>query len=229
MNWRDFWNSDTPIYVSERHKLLHYRLVARDLATLVPSPDATVLDYGCGEALAADEVARHASSLILCDQAPLVRDRLKALFGANPKISVRAPEEIEALPSSSLDLVVMNSLVQYLSRTELEGLLRLWKDKLKSTGLLVIADVVPPKVSPVTDAAALLSFALRGGFLLAAVAGLVRTFFSDYRKIRGRLGLSQYEEADLLALLGAAGFSAERWRPNLGHNQARMTFLARPA
>ena len=24
MNWRDYWNQDTPIYVSERHKVLHY-------------------------------------------------------------------------------------------------------------------------------------------------------------------------------------------------------------
>jgi hypothetical protein len=29
--------------------------------------------------------------------------------------------------------------------------------------------------------------------------------------------------------LGAAGFSASRARVNIGHNAARMTFLARPA
>lgn len=228
MNWRDFWNSDTPIYVNERHKTLHYRLIARDVAALVPSPDAVVLDYGCGEALAAAEVARHCRRLILCDAAPLVRSRLGDRFGASATIDVCSPEEVEALPPASLDLVVANSLVQYLTRAELEQLLQVWKDKLKPGGTLVLADVIPPGVSPVTDAGALLSFAFRGGFVLAAVAGLVRTYFSDYRKIRGALGLSQYEEADMLALLRGAGFEAERRRPNVGHNQARMTFLARP-
>ena len=57
MNWRDYWNQDTPIYSSERHKLLHYRLIANDIVGLIPSPEAIVLDYGCGEALFADTVA----------------------------------------------------------------------------------------------------------------------------------------------------------------------------
>ena len=51
MKWRDYWNQDTPIYASERHKLLHYRLIANDIIGLVSSPGAIVLDYGCGEAL----------------------------------------------------------------------------------------------------------------------------------------------------------------------------------
>ncbi len=34
MSWRDFWNADTPIYVNERHKALHYGLVARDIVGL---------------------------------------------------------------------------------------------------------------------------------------------------------------------------------------------------
>ena len=57
MSWRDFWNQDTPIYVSERHKVLHYWRIANDIGRLVPSPDAWVLDYGCGEALSANRVA----------------------------------------------------------------------------------------------------------------------------------------------------------------------------
>ena len=30
-SWREFWEGETPIYVNERHKLLHYRLIARDI------------------------------------------------------------------------------------------------------------------------------------------------------------------------------------------------------
>ena len=52
---------------------------------------------------------------------------------------------------------------------------------------------------------------------------------SDYRKVRNELGLSQYAESEMLELLRDTGFAAERRRPNIGHNQARMTFIARPA
>jgi SAM-dependent methyltransferase len=228
MNWREYWNRDTPIYVGERHKVLHYQLVASDIAALVPSPEAHVLDHGCGEALSAGRVAARCGRLYLCDAAPLVRERLAARFGADPKIAVLAPEEVGRLPDGSLDLVVANSLLQYLSRDELRGLLRLWRVKLKADGRLVLADVIPPGLSPLIDAKALLGFAWKGGFTARAVLGLVRTALSDYRKIRNALGLSTYAEGEMIALLRAEGFSAERLSKNIGHNQARMTFAARP-
>jgi len=105
MNWRDFWNQDTPIYVSERHKALHYALIARDMARLIPQPDAVVLDHGCGEALSADRVAARCGRLYLCDAAPLVRERLERRFGAEARIAVLAPEEVGGLPDASIDLV----------------------------------------------------------------------------------------------------------------------------
>src|SRR5262245_32541038 len=125
MNWRDYWNQDTPIYVSERHKVLHYWLIANDIAGLITKPDSVVLDHGCGEALSANRVAAKCARLYLCDAAPLVRDRLKQRFRKEARIVVVAPEEIEALAPNSLDLVVANSLLQYLSLDELRALLQL--------------------------------------------------------------------------------------------------------
>ena len=229
MNWRDYWNQDTPIYTSERHKLLHYRLVANDIIGLIPSRDAVVLDYGCGEALFADRVAAKCARLYLSDAAPLVRDRLRERFGGNKRIAVLAPDDVANLDDASLDLIVVNSLVQYLSLDELRGLLKLSRMKLRSSGQLVLADVIPPDVSPVTDARALLSFAWQGGFLRSALLGLARTAFSEYRRIREEIGLSQYSEEEMIDILDDSGFSPQRRPRNLGHNPARMTFMARPA
>jgi SAM-dependent methyltransferase len=229
MNWREYWNRDTPIYVSDRHKVLHYWLIANDIAAMIPSPDAAVLDHGCGEALSANRVAARCAHLYLCDAAPLVRERLEQRFKNELRISVIAPEEVEGLARQSLDLIVVNSLVQYLSLDEFRHLLGTWRAKLKPDGRLVLADVIPPDISPVTDARALLSFAWQGGFVVHAALGLARTIFSDYRKVRGELGLAQYEEAEMIELLSDMGFSAERRKLNMGHNQARMTFVARPA
>jgi SAM-dependent methyltransferase len=229
MNWRDYWNQDTPIYVGERHKTLHYQRIASDIAALVPSGEAHVLDHGCGEALSAGRVAARCGRLYLCDAAPLVRERLMARFRGNPKIEVLAPETLGQLPDGSLDLVVANSLLQYLSQGELRDLLRLWRRKLKREGRLVLADVVPPDLGPVADAKALLAFAWQGGFATRALLGLARTALSDYRKLRNELGLSTYAEPEMIELLRSEGFSAERRARNIGHNQARMTFTARPA
>ena len=53
-DWIAFWDSDHRIYVSACHRDAHFRTLAEDLARYVPSPGATILDYGCGEALYAD-------------------------------------------------------------------------------------------------------------------------------------------------------------------------------
>ncbi|WP_188611459.1 class I SAM-dependent methyltransferase [Chelatococcus reniformis] len=232
MRWIDYWNSDSPIYVSERHKTLHYQGIARDTAALLAElgagATARVLDYGCGEALSAERVARSIGELVLCDGAPAVRDRLAARFSGAARIAVRSPAEVAAEPPGRYDVILVNSMIQYLTRVELDGLLAQWLRGLAPGGTLALADVIPPDVSAATDALALMRFGGQGGFLAAAVAGLVRTTFSDYRKLRGTLGLSRYSEAEMTAALEAGGFEARRRRPNLGHNQARMTFLARP-
>ena len=75
---------------------------------------------------------------------------------------------------------------------------------------------------------ALLSFALRHGFLKDALVGLISTALSDYRQLRSRIGLQRYSEDEIAAKLKAAGFAAQRASANIGHNRWRMTFIARP-
>lgn len=229
MDWISFWDGAHAIYVSDRHKQLHYERIARDIARHVPRPAARVLDYGCGEALSAPVLAASCRHLTLCDAAPGVREKLRERASGNAAITVAAPDEVAAMPDGSFDLIVANSLLQYLDRPVLDGLLAVWRRLLAPEGRLLVADVIPPDVGAAQDAMALLAFAARDGFLGAALVGLARTALSPYRKLRAELGLSMYREAEFLAVLHAAGFSGARTRPNVGHNQNRMAFLARPA
>jgi SAM-dependent methyltransferase len=227
MDWISFWNSDHPIYVNARHRDVHYRGIADDVSGYV-SPGAAVLDYGCGEAVHADRVAAKAGQLILCEAAPNVRAHLAARFSSLSNIAVKSPDEVAALPPGALDLIVMHSVAQYLSREETDALFAQFRRLLKPDGLFILGDVIPPQISPLADVAALLRFAAANGFLIAAFIGLVRTTFSDYPKLRAKLGLTLYEESAMTKKLEAVGFSAERAQKNIGHSQARMTFLARP-
>jgi SAM-dependent methyltransferase len=226
--WLDFWDSSHSIYVNARHRDVHYRLIANEIAALVPFPLARVLDYGSGEALHADIVAAAAGELVLCEGAPRVRAALAARFAGNGKIRVVTPEEIERLPDHSLDLIVLHSVVQYLFPEELAALLTLFRRLLHPSGTVVVSDVVPPNSLASTDAGALLRFAAANGFLIAAVAGLVRTRLSSYWQLRTRFGLTRYSDAAMTDMLSGAGFLAERAPKNIGHNQARLAFVARP-
>ena len=229
MTWREFWDRDRTTYVNERHRQLESQLIGHAIETFIPNRTTTVLDYGCGDNRVADEVALSCRKLILCDVAPSLLERLKRRYAQNPKISVAVPSEIHALPSGSIDLTVANSVIQYLGSDELHELLELWRRTLKSDGLLVIGDVIPNDATDVGDAMALLRFGWEGGFLFAAVVGLLRIGLSDYRKLRKVHGIVRYDETGLIAVFRKAGFVMKRHRPNIGHNQSRMTFTGKLA
>jgi SAM-dependent methyltransferase len=226
--WLKFWDSAHSIYVNARHRDVHYSLIAQQIAALVPSPQARVLDYGCGEALHADLVAAAAGELLLCEGAPRVRAGIAARFAGNTKIRAVAPDEVGRLPDHSLDLIVLHSVAQYLTPDELAKLFALFHRLLNADGMLVVSDVIPPDVAASTDALALLRFGATNGFFVGAVVGLVRTVLSDYWRLRTRYGLTRYGEAAMTDKLAAAGFFAQRAAQNIGHNQARLAFAARP-
>jgi SAM-dependent methyltransferase len=228
-DWTSFWDQPHSIYVSARHFDVHYRDIAQGILAQLPGKNARVLDYGCGEAIHAGLVAAAAAELVLCEAAPSVRAKLRQRFADNPRIKVLAPEEVAELPEASIDLVVANSLVQYLSPEELDRLLAIWRRLLAPEGVLIVADVIPPGVGVLTDTFALLRYAAKNRFLIAAVFGVARTVFSPYRHLRTQLGITCYEESEFLTKLAAAGFTAERLPFNLEHNPARMSFRARPA
>jgi SAM-dependent methyltransferase len=226
-DWIAFWDSEHSLYVNARHRDVHYRRIAEDIAAYISS-FAVVLDYGCGEALHADRIAAGARKLILVEAAPKLRAGLATRFENHAAIEVLSPEAMRGLADRSIDVAVMNSVAQYLPSPELSALFVLFRRLLNPGGLLVVGDVVPPHTSLLTDTWALLNFAAANGFLIAALRGLFRTARSDYRQLRSRLGLSRYSEAEMIRKLEHAGFVAARAETNIGHNQSRMTFVARP-
>jgi SAM-dependent methyltransferase len=227
-DWITFYNArHSLIYVNDRHRDVHYRAIAQDIREYVPA-DGAVLDYGCGEATSANLVAERAAHLSLVEAAPNVRASLTQRFGSNPKISVLTPEEAAAKPEASFDLIVLHSVAQYLKETELDALLATFRRLLKPGALLIVGDIVPEKLNAPLAAIALLRFAAGNGFLLAAIGGLIRIVVSDYLTLKGTLGLTHYDEGAMLKKLRGAGFVAARAERNVGHNQWRMTFLARP-
>jgi ubiquinone/menaquinone biosynthesis C-methylase UbiE len=225
--WIDYYDSTHTIYASRLHRELHFRIIARDIIGYISSPDAVVLDYACGEALSAAKVAEVCGKLYLAEPAPGVRGRLIARFAPNTKIRVRSLDDVRKMREKSVDLVVMNSVAQYMTPDELDSALAVVRRLLKPDGRLVLGDILRPEVGMFRDVLALLRFAKSRGFLKDALIGLMSTALSDYRQLRTRVGLQRYSETEMLAKLAAAGFTASRALTNIGHNPWRMTFVAR--
>ena len=228
-DWIDYYDSTHTIYVSKLHRDVHFETIARDIIGYITSKDSVVLDYACGEALSAERVADACGRLILAEPAPGVRGRLVARFAPNTKIRVRSLDELRHMDEKSVDLAVMNSVAQYMTPDELDTAFAIVRRLLKPAGRLVVGDILQPDVGMSGDVIALLRFAGQHGFVKDALWGLARTALSDYRQLRNRIGLQRYSEAEMLAKLEAAGFTASRSPDNIGHNSSRMTFVARHA
>ena len=228
-DWIDYYDSTHTIYASKLHRDLHFELIARDIIGYVGSPDAVVLDYACGEALSAARVAEACGKLYLAEPAPGVRGRLIARFAPNTKIRVRSLDDLRKMEEKSVDLVVMNSVAQYMTAEELDAAFAIIRRLLKPSGRLILGDVLRPEVGMFRDVLALLRFAAANGFLRDALIGLVSTALSDYRQLRSRVGLQRYGEDAMIAKLAAGGLTASRAPFNIGHNPWRMTFVARRA
>jgi ubiquinone/menaquinone biosynthesis C-methylase UbiE len=228
-DWIDYYDSTHTIYASKRHRDLHFELIARDIRSYITAPDQVVLDYSCGEALSAGKVAEACGQLILAEPAPGVRGRLIARFAPFTKIKVRSLEDVRKMAENSVDLVIMNSVIQYMTADELDRALAVIRKILKPSGRLVLGDVLRPEVGMATDVFALLRFGATHGFLKDALWGLAATALSDYRQLRSRMGLTRYSEAEIVEKLAKAGFSASRAGRNIGHNPWRMTLVAHHA
>ena len=208
-DWIDYYDSTHTIYVSKLHRDVHFRQIADDIIRFIPSPDATVLDYACGEALSAGLVAAACGRLILAEPAPGVRGRLIARFAPNLKIRVRSLDDLRNMEPESLDLAVMNSVAQYMTPQQLDTAFAVIHRLLKPNGRLVLGDILRPNVGMAADVMALLRLARAHGFLKDALIGLVRTALSDYRQLRSSIGLQRYEEAEVIGKLDARPASSQ--------------------
>ena len=228
--WLDFWSRANRIYVNERHLRAHYARIADDLIEMLADRPRhmVLLDWGCGSALATPRLIAAGIEVWLFDRSPHYQAELAERFGGGPGIRLLDEAGYATLPDGSIDVLLVNSVVQYLDRPTLGALLVAWTRLLKPGGVIVLGDLLPPGDTTLADVRALLAAALRHGFLTAALVNLAVMLFSDYRRLRVGLGLAAYAPDEFLTILAGAGL-AGRYRPrNIGFFPHRRTCVAQP-
>lgn len=220
--WLDFWTREHAIYAGDRHREAHYRRLAEDIPALVELTGRTVLDFGCGEALATPRLAAHCGRLLLYDPVPGKAERWRG----SPGVTVLTQAEWLGLPAGSVDVMLVVSVVQYLPMAEFQGLLERCQALLRPGGTVLFADVVPPDVPLWHDVGTLLRAGWHHGFFVLALLALLRIWRSPYRRLRSRAGFATYTSEQFISCLSAHGLGAHRLPRNVGFSRDRMAFLA---
>jgi SAM-dependent methyltransferase len=226
-SWLSYWNAPNKIYVSERHKRVHYDLVFAGVAPHLPDSPGVILDWGCGDALAADRIAERCSMVFLYDAAESARARLRCCFESHSRIRILEKSGLDDLASGSVDLIIVNSVIQYLSDEQLDEALVLFHRVVKPGSTFLLGDVISPGTGNSHHVTTFLRFAWQNSFLLSAIGGLVKTFMSPYRNLQREVGFATFTPEQMLDKLESHGFEVDKLARNIGANNNRSAYLAR--
>ena len=131
-DWTDYWSSETQ-FACDLHKVIGYQAVFEDLKPYIKDSDI-VLDFGCGEALFAEKLSQHCQQLFLYDKAQSILDKLSFAESSN----IHVIQSYNVL--KSLDLVLISSVSQYLTKSEFKKTLQELLPLMSENGQIIISD-----------------------------------------------------------------------------------------
>ena len=184
----------------------------------------SVLDFGCGFGFASRALAPLVSRVYAWDAAENMRKHARRCTADHG--NVRCPE---TLPEHlRFDLILVNSVVQYMTIHELGHWLRRWAALCRSDSRIVISDIIPEMVSTGVDVIPYLAFAFRGGLLGQAVLQGIREI-RHYARTRSTCPLLLLDPSTVTAIAADAGLDTVLLPRNLTYRRQRYSCCLRTA
>jgi cyclopropane fatty-acyl-phospholipid synthase-like methyltransferase len=217
-SWVSYWEE-----LSEGQLLFRQEAeeCVRRLTQALPlSPGAVVLDFGCGSGFIAEGLAPLVGTIYLWDAAESMRRHaVRRLRGV---ANVRPLERLESPPGVCFDLILVNSVVQYMTEVELADWLGRWQSLLAPSGRVVLSDLIPPDHRSLSDVLSLLRFSLGRGYFCRALRNVLGERKRYQQTVRAH-PLLHVGRDQLTQLAQAAGLTARFLPRNLTHFAKRYT------
>jgi SAM-dependent methyltransferase len=212
--WLSYWENlpeDGLLFPPEAEEFV------RNLRSAIPfQPTTRVLDFGCGFGHVAALLAPSVGPVAVWDAAASMRTHAAATL--KPFQNAGVWDE----SSGPFDLILVNSVVQYMSADELAGRLRQWAGVLAPSGRVVLSDLTEPGHPTASDMWSLFRFSVRRGYLLRAVRNTLAER-RRYNLTARERPLYRPTRSELLEHAAAAGLSVSYLSHNLTHFRGRAT------
>jgi SAM-dependent methyltransferase/ribosomal protein S18 acetylase RimI-like enzyme len=185
-----------------------------------------VLDFGCGFGWVAAEIAADVARVDIWDGAASVRRRALTRTAHVENVHPIDLPAMEDQLRGRYDLILVHSVVQYMSADELSSWLARWRLMLAPGGVLVLSDLVQPHGHFLRDLLRYLRFGLRSGFLIDQLIGGIRGFVR-YFGTRTSVPLLAVVPETVHELAASVGLTACPLEQNLSYRNSRRTMLLR--
>lgn len=183
--------------------------------------DLCVLDFGCGHGFIAAALAPLVGELHLWDAAPQMLQRAQRRLGNQDHVKVMdwsAPPE----GGKRFDLILVNSVVQYMNQAELASWLGRWRERLAPHGQIILSDLIPPGHRRLGDLGAFLALSVRHRCLLRALRSLWQEK-NRYQRVCQAFPLLRMSPDELCLLAESRGLGVQILPSNLTHFPRRFT------
>ncbi len=225
-DWHSYWEtlgSEQQVFAVEGAE--YARRIAPLL--LVRRPQR-VLDFGCGFGHTAAELAPMVGEIWAWDAAVNMRNHASRRLAGIANARMIEPDQLESGTLPPFDLILVHSVIQYLTAEELAACQRLWAGLLAPAGHVVLSDLLVPARPAWPEFFELLLFARRHGFLGNAIVGGLKEI-ARYSRMRKTRPLHQHDGATLERGAHAAGLNLRVLPVNLTHRSGRRMALLRRA
>lgn len=223
--WSAYWENIDDTQRVFRIEARDY--VARARRILQPTRSMNVLDFGCGFGHTAREIAPSVGNIALWDASSNVRrqalERVRDLGNAT---MLDLQQADEAATRNRFDLILVHSVLQYMSPDEIRSWLARWRGMLKRDGRLVLSDLLVPGAGSFGELSSYLVFALSNGFFWNAFTAGVRET-AHYWSARKSAPLTVLPGQVFESWSAEAGLSLEWLDENLSHRRTRATAVLR--
>ena len=186
-----------------------------------------MLDFGCGAGLIAARLAPQVATVRLWDRSAAMRRRAAANVTGLPNASVATAPPV----GECFELIVVNSVLQYLTSDERRGCLACWRAALAPAGCVVVSDVLVDEegsLRRLVEVAEVLMLHARRHQL----ARFVRERLGDvvpYWRSAHRSPLVRVHRDQLAAEARAAGFDVDILPASLTCRRRRLSAILRAA
>jgi cyclopropane fatty-acyl-phospholipid synthase-like methyltransferase len=219
--WAAYWEGlgGTESFFREQAKEYVFNLEC----TVALNPNTHVLDFGCGFGFVAETLAPKVGKVFLWDASANMRRRSRRNLADHQKICYLDLSDPQAIAGElKFDLIIVNSVVQYMSLEQFAVCLVMWRTMLVPDGCIVVSDLIPPDYKSMSDLIDLVKFSIQRNVLGSALLQAMRDL-GRYWMMRRSCPLARISVAELSERSKAADLSVSCLPRNLTYFRGRLT------